>query len=80
MLDEIMGLLVRIYRGARDPYTVSLKIDYKKPIATPGAVMCRSWFTKIEGRKLWTSGTVEDGRGVVFASGQAIWVDVGARI
>lgn len=80
LLDEVMGLLVRLYRGVRDPYTVSLKIDYKKPLMTPGAVVCRSWFTKMEGRKLWTESTVEDGQAAVFASGQATWVDIGARI
>ncbi|KAL8711889.1 MAG: hypothetical protein Q9220_003833 [cf. Caloplaca sp. 1 TL-2023] len=80
ILDEIMGTLIRHYRPVKNPYTVSLTVEYKKFIATPSAFVCRSRFSGMEGRKMQTSGTVEDGSGRILATGQASWVDVKPRL
>lgn len=76
LLDDVAGLILR-----HDPsvtkhgtYTVSLKIDYRRPVPTPRIVLCRASLVKIEGRKAWVDATVEDGNGVVYATGQTLFL------
>ncbi|KAL8947577.1 MAG: hypothetical protein Q9222_006155 [Ikaeria aurantiellina] len=80
ILDEIMGMLIRHYRPVKNPYTGSLKVDYKRFITTPSAFVCRSRLSGMEGSRFKTSGTVEDGTGRILATGQALWVDVKPRL
>ncbi len=54
--------------------TASLKVDYKKPVRTPGTIPCRAWLEKREGKKMWESGTVEDVEGAIMAMGEALFV------
>lgn len=57
-------------------YTASLKIDFRRPVRTPGVLLCRSWLERREGRKLWVKGRVEDGQGGLYAEGESLWVEV----
>jgi acyl-coenzyme A thioesterase THEM4 len=77
LLDEIIGTVAEYERPAdKSTMTAYLKVDYKKPVPTPGTVLCRAWLEKSEGRKIWGKGTVEDGEGVVLAMGEALFLVV----
>ncbi|OAQ62427.1 thioesterase superfamily domain-containing protein [Pochonia chlamydosporia 170] len=77
ILDEITGNVVELYRGeGMSGYTASLKIDFRRPVRTPGVLLCRSWLERREGRKLWVRGRVEDGEGGLYAEGESLWVEV----
>jgi thioesterase superfamily protein 4 len=77
LLDEIIGMAAEGGRP-RDKATMTayLKVDYKKPVRTPGTVLCRAWLEKTEGRKMWGRGTVEDGDGGIMAVGEALFIVV----
>lgn len=78
MLDEVMGVVADYEKATgTGSMTASLKVDYKRPVKTPGIVLCRAIVTKREGRKLWATGTVEDGRGTVLAQGEGLFLEVG---
>lgn len=78
-MDQTMGALVRAYVKT-DPHTKYLNIEFVKPLATPGAVLCRAWLTRIEGRKLWVSGKMEDGQGNVYIAAEALFIVVGPQL
>lgn len=79
LLDEAMGFAIYA-QNLWGQATVSLKAEYKKGIPTPGVVLCRAWIERIEGKKIWTRGVVEDGmgkdgtEGVVYARGEGLFV------
>lgn len=75
-LDEIMGLIVRLYPKAPNPYTIYLNVNFQKPLPTPAVIFCRAWFTKLQGRKMWVSATVGDGEGSLYATGESLFVNV----
>ena len=79
-LDEIMGLIVRLYPKALNPYTMYLNVAFKKPLATPSVILCRAWFTKLQGRKMWVAATVEDGEGGLYATGESLFIDVKEKL
>jgi len=56
--------------------TAYLHVDYKRPIQTPTTVLCRAGIERIEGRKIFARGTVEDGLGKIYAKGDAMFVIV----
>jgi thioesterase superfamily protein 4 len=76
VLDEIMGLVVRLYPKAANPYTLYLNVSFKKPLSTPAVIVCRGRFTKLQGRKMWVSGSVEDGEGGLYATGESLFLEV----
>jgi acyl-coenzyme A thioesterase THEM4 len=77
VLDEIIGSAVFLQRPIGTvTMTASLKVDYKKPIPTPSMILCRAYTEKIEGRKSWGRGTVEDGIGTALATGEALFITV----
>lgn len=47
---------------------------YEKPAdqLPEGAVLCRAWMTKIEGRKLWVAGRIEDENGESCMTGKGL--------
>jgi thioesterase superfamily protein 4 len=57
-------------------FTGSLRVDYVKPCPTPGVVLARAVLSRVEGRKRFVKGTLEDGRGVVYARGEGMFVQV----
>ena len=75
LMDEAIGTAVDYVRPPdKSTMTAYLKVDYKKPIPAPGAVLCRAWVERIEGRKIYGSGTVEDGEGTIMATGEALFL------
>ena len=77
MLDEVMGLMVAVKTGAFNSATATLNVGFKKGLGTPRVVLCRAWVDKgrrPQGRKWWVKGTVEDGEGGVFATGEALFI------
>ena len=79
-LDEIMGLIVRLYPKASNPYTIYLNVTFKKPLPTPAVILCRAWFSKLQGRKMWVGGTVGDGEGSLYATGESLFLDVKEKL
>lgn len=80
VLDEIMGLIVRLYPKALNPYTIYLNVNFKKPLPTPAVILCRAWFTKLQGRKMWVAATVGDGEGSLYATGESLFLDVKEKL
>ena len=79
ILDNLMGLTMSLYQSPGTAgYTVYMTVRFKRPLRTPGAVLCRGWLEegRSGGRKLFVRGTVEDGEGGVFAEGEGLWVEV----
>ena len=76
LLDDVAALILRHDPSVikRATYTVSLKVNYKRPIPTPGTVLCRASLAKIEGRKIWVDAAVEDGNGFVYAAGETMFL------
>lgn len=73
LLDETLGTPLFV-QWAAGCVTAELTVKYEKPMPIPGVVLCRSWVEKTEGRKVWIKGVLEDGRGVVFARGQSLFI------
>ena len=57
--------------------TATLKVDFKRPVRTPGMVVCSVGLVRVEGRKLWVSGQVEDAdEGEVLVRAKGMWVEI----
>lgn len=93
MLDEVIGVLLTLNLGisqgqkhgesVNEPmrsFTAYLKVNYKKPLRTPGVVLCTAKFERSERNKTWVVGTVEDGQGTVFATGEALFVEPRSKL
>jgi acyl-coenzyme A thioesterase PaaI-like protein len=90
ILDEVMGNLVgsnesRKFDKARAAgedaekaaiVTAELLIKYLKPVLTPSTVCVNVRITKLEGRKIWLDGSIEDETGRSLATGTALYVEV----
>jgi len=51
--------------------TVTLSVNFRRPVLTPAVVLCRAWMEKEpQGRKGWVKATIEDGKGGVHASAE----------
>ncbi len=72
LMDVAMSFAATRVHGA--PVTVKLDLDYKNPITTPCVLVCNVHVTKIEGRKCFTRGTIEDGKGKVLAQATSLFV------
>jgi acyl-coenzyme A thioesterase PaaI-like protein len=77
LMDEIMGYAALYTRSPEmTSYTATMTLNYKKPILTPSVILCRSTLEeKSQGRKMWTSGTLEDGEGGIYATGTALFIE-----
>ncbi|KAF2500593.1 hypothetical protein BU16DRAFT_523373 [Lophium mytilinum] len=85
LMDEVMGVLLTINmerasswrRGEPSDlglFTAYIKVNYKRPVPTPNVVLATARFEKKEGKKAWVVGSIEDGMGVVYATGEALFV------
>ncbi|KAF2660463.1 hypothetical protein K491DRAFT_588907 [Lophiostoma macrostomum CBS 122681] len=61
-------------------FTAYLNTSYKKPVPTPGIVLCRAKFEKQERNKSYVSATIEDGMGTVFTRGEGMFVEVKQKL
>lgn len=77
LLDEVIGAAAdHVSPPDKSTMTAYLKVDYKRPVPTPGVVLRKAWIERTEGRKLFGMGTVEDGQGTVMAIGEALFLTV----
>ncbi|EED18849.1 conserved hypothetical protein [Talaromyces stipitatus ATCC 10500] len=74
LLDQQTGSIVITYPVSTNPRTLSSTIRYHKALITPGAVLCRAWISKVEGRKVWAKAVLEDGKGETIADMEALWI------
>lgn len=44
-------------------YTKHVSLDFKRTLSTLDAVLCRACLTKIDGRGMWVSGSIDDDQG-----------------
>ncbi|EPE30507.1 Thioesterase/thiol ester dehydrase-isomerase [Glarea lozoyensis ATCC 20868] len=79
MLDEVLGTAANM-QAEKGAYTASLKINFKRPVKLPQVVLVRGRVERVEGKKIFVKGTVEDSEGVVMGEGEALFVDVGREI
>jgi len=79
LCDEVMGLLMTFHEDAQT-VTARLNITYRRPVPTPGLVLSRARLVKREKRKMWVEGEVEDGEGGIFASAEALFVELKASL
>ena len=79
VMDQTMGTLACALPNTH-PYTKCLHINFESPLRTPGAVLCRAWLTRIVGHKLWFSGSIEDSRGSLYLTAEAVFINVRAKI
>ncbi len=60
--------------------SVDLNTNYKKPLPTPGLILCRAKIERQDGRKLYIRATAEDGRGTVFTMAEGMFVEATTRL
>ncbi|KAF2244420.1 hypothetical protein BU26DRAFT_434962 [Trematosphaeria pertusa] len=96
MLDEVMGVLLtlnieaknqrRLEVGRMGPdegmncFTAYLNTSYKKPVPTPGVVLCTAKFDRRERNKIYIRTTIEDGQGTVYTVGEGMFIEVKTKI
>lgn len=56
--------------------TVYLNTTYRKPVPVPSIILCRARFDKIDGRKFFIKGTLEDDNGTVLAESESLFLEV----
>jgi acyl-coenzyme A thioesterase PaaI-like protein len=88
ILDEAMGILLSIYKNREEevakargktmhgPATVTaeLTVRYLKPVMTPQTICVIVELAKVEGRKIWLHGTIQDGSGLTLVKGTGLFV------
>ena len=80
LLDEGLSFCGELYQRAHLPksgsmmYTANLNIDFRAPFITPGIGLIKVWMTKVEGRKYWLSGVLEDKEGTVTTEAKALCI------
>lgn len=55
--------------------TANLNIDYLAPTKAGNIVILRATTTKVEGRKAWVEGTIEDESGTPLVRGQGLFIE-----
>ena len=78
ILDETLGTPAFVqWTGCA---TGELSVAYERPVPIPSVVLCRSRVEKTEGRKMWISGELEDGNGLVYVRGRSLFVRFRERL
>jgi acyl-coenzyme A thioesterase PaaI-like protein len=85
ILDEVTGLLSTLNRRrgafARTPsMTGYLNTRFLNPVKAPGVVLARARIVKIEERKVFIDGTIEDADGSVLAKADALFITLKTRL
>jgi thioesterase superfamily protein 4 len=65
---------------SRTNATIDLNTTYKKPIPTPGPILCTAKVERQDGRKLFVRATIEDGSGTIYTIGEALFVRIKPRL
>lgn len=56
--------------------TAFLHLRYVRPVPTGTTVLLRAWYRRVEGRRAWVDGCVEDELGCVLAEAEALFLPV----
>ncbi|KAF1921136.1 HotDog domain-containing protein [Ampelomyces quisqualis] len=96
LLDEVCGVLIvsnteRVLERAKasgstdqllnaDYMTAYLNMTYRRPVPTPGPLLCTAKVDRQDGRKLYVRATIEDGRGTVYTIGEALFIKMKAKL
>lgn len=73
-MDHAMGCLARASSHGLNIYTKYLHVDFQKPLRVPGPLLCRTWITKVQGRKLWIHGRMEDEKGNSYITAEGFFI------
>ncbi|KAF2967718.1 hypothetical protein GQX73_g5869 [Xylaria multiplex] len=81
ILDEVISDLVPINQRRKTipsgtHMTAYLNTNFLKPVSTPTTILTRAWFAKIEGRKYFMQGTIEDESGAILARADALFIQL----
>ncbi|KAF1831350.1 hypothetical protein BDW02DRAFT_57899 [Decorospora gaudefroyi] len=96
LLDEMCGILIMLNleekarrlkelgRVASAPsyFTAYLNTAYKKPVPTPGKLLCTAKIERQDAgnRKLYVRATIEDGEGTTYTIGEALFVKAATKL
>lgn len=80
LLDEGLSYCVEFARqrrkeGREELFTANLNVDFRRPVLTPGVAVLKCWVGRVEGRKYWVEGQVEDGDGQVSVQAKGLWIE-----
>jgi acyl-coenzyme A thioesterase PaaI-like protein len=80
LLDESLSYCVEFARQAKSTgrnslFTANLNVDFRRPVVTPGAAVVKCWVTKMQGRKYWLEGRIEDVDGQVCVQAKGLWIE-----
>ena len=79
LFDEALSFAA--FMHIKPPFvTGEQRVIYKKPVRTPGLVLVRCWTEKIEGRKVFVKGTMEDGHGGIYALAETLYITLKAAL
>ena len=53
-----------------------LNTNYKKPLPTPGVVLCKATLDRVVRNKIYVRASIEDGNGTVYTTGEGMFVSV----
>mmetsp|Transcript_39020 Transcript_39020/g.50453 ORF Transcript_39020/g.50453 Transcript_39020/m.50453 type:complete len:253 (+) Transcript_39020:85-843(+) len=71
--DNMMGWAAFL-AGFTEAFTVNMNVQYKKPVLCDQTYIMHVTVTKIEGRKAFLNGTLENEDGTVFAEASCVYV------
>jgi len=74
VLDEAMGATPWASRIIVLAASITVHFKQMIPLGTVATIEC--WIEKVEGRKVWTKGTVSDGKGKIFSQGEGLYLQV----
>lgn len=57
-----------------------LNTTYKKPVPAPGVVLCKAEFVRRERNKTFVRGSIEDGMGTVYTTGEGMFIEVKTKL
>lgn len=60
--------------------STDLNTTYKRPIPVPSTILCTAKVERHDGRKLYMRATIEDGEGLVYTTGEAMFVEIKPRV
>ncbi|EQB49692.1 major facilitator superfamily transporter [Colletotrichum gloeosporioides Cg-14] len=85
ILDEVIGLVFPVNKinglipdGAY--MTAYLNTQYVRPVQTPQTILVVATVKKVEGRKYWIEGVIEDKDGQVLAKAESLYVKVKEKL
>jgi acyl-coenzyme A thioesterase PaaI-like protein len=90
LLDELMGVLLHLNNDLLEErakavgkihehtntVTAELTTKYLKPVITPQTLCVRVWLVRMEGRKGWVDGAIEDAYGNALVKGSGLFIQL----